>query len=82
MAASGSRRANAAELYQMVAAEGARITITGSNPFGVAAETRSHRAGRLGRTAPDEGLIDGQDVLAPAAPASNGWSLDGGDDTF
>ena len=73
---------HAAELYEMVAAEGARITITGSNPYGVAAETRRHGARRLGRTAPDEGLIDGQDVLAPAAPASDGWSLDGGDDTF
>ena len=73
---------HAAELYQMVAAEGARITITGTNPYGIAAETRRHGAGRLGRTVPDEGLIDGQDGLVPVAPASDGWSVEGGDDTF
>lgn len=72
--------AHAAVLYDMVAAEGARITITGAAPDGFASDSRRHRAGRLGRTAPDD-ETDGQDVMAPM-PGSDGWSVEGGDDTF
>jgi hypothetical protein len=74
--------AHAAVLYGMVATEGARITITGSNPDRFAGVSGGHTSGRFGRAAPDDSLPDGEDVLVPAAPASDGWSVDPGDDSF
>ena len=62
--------ANAAVLYHMVAAEGARITITGSALGRIAGETRRHRLGPRLFQSPD-------DFVEPAG--SDGWSSDSGE---